>query len=424
MSAFDVAALFLGVVAAVGWLNVKALRLPPAVAMLLVGLVGSVAALLLKVSAPFAYQYASRTVAGVDFSRTVVGYMLAFLLFAGALQVDLSELRRRRLSVLTLATLGVLASTLIVGFGVFYVGRALRLPLPLPYAFVFAALISPTDPVAVLATVRNGRLAASLRAILQGEALFNDGVGIVVFLAALAFAAGGAAPAPAVAIGTVLVQGAGGLALGSGGAALAVLAMRAIDDYAVEVAITLALAAGVYAAGQALHVSGAIAAVAAGLIVGDHGVRIAMSDLTRRYVQGFWTLVDEILNALLFLLLGLEFTVLPLDLRHAGLWLAAIPLVLAARLAIVFPWGAYFRFHHGERGPSLVLAWGGLRGALSLALALQIPDGPARPTILSVTYAVVVFSVLIQGLTFGPLVEALARLRRQVGAPQTGSPAA
>jgi CPA1 family monovalent cation:H+ antiporter len=336
--------------------------------------------------------------------------MLAFLLFAGAMQVDLGELRLRTMAVVSLATLGVLASTVIVGVGVWLGARGLGLPVSLPWAMVFGALISPTDPVAVLTTVRGGDLSGSLQATLQGEALFNDGVGIVVFLAALAFAVGGHAVQPALAALQVLVQALGGLALGLGAGALGVRAMRAIDDYAVEVTLSLALAAGVYAGGQALHVSGAIAGVAAGLLVGDRGLKTAMSDTTRRYVQGFWSLVDELLNAVLFLLLGLQTAVLPLDLRDFGLCALAIPLVLVARLAVVLPWGAYYRFRHAEQGASLILAWGGLRGALSLALALQAPAGPARAVILSATYAVVVFAVIVQGLSFAPLVTALKRL--------------
>ncbi len=311
-----------------------------------------------------------------------------------------------------LSTLGVLAATVIVGLGLFLAARAFRLPLPLPWAFVFGALISPTDPVAVLSTVRHGRLSKRLQAILQGEALFNDGVGIVVFLAALAFASQGAPPSLIGALAAVTLQAFGGLALGLVAAFAAVWAIRVIDDYATEVSISVALAAGVYAAGQALHVSGPIAAVAAGLILGDHGVRTAMTETTRRDLQGFWVLVDELLNALLFLLLGLELLVLPFDLRYAGLWLTAIPLVLTARLVTVLPWGAYFHFRAGERGASLILTWGGLRGALSLALALSLPEGPARPLILSITYPVVVFAVAVQGLSFGPLVTFLGDLRR------------
>ncbi len=411
MTAFHLAAIFISLVAAAGWVNARWLRLPPSVVMLAVGVLSS----LLLVGGrrlPFVSPAAdalSALIGRVNFPETVVGYMLAFLLFAGGMQVDLGELRRRRTAVISLATLGVLASTLIVGVGVWLGARALTLPLSLPWAMVFGALISPTDPVAVLTTVREDTLSKPLQATLQGEALFNDGVGIVVFLAALAFAVHGPRVQPVVAALQVLVQGLGGLALGLAAGAVVVRAMRAIDDYVVEVTLSLALAAGVYAGGQALHLSGPIAAVAAGLMVGDRGVKTAMSDSTRRYVQGFWSLIDELLNALLFLLLGLQTAVLPLNLRDFGLCALAIPLVLVARFAVVLPWGAYYRFRHAERGASLILAWGGLRGALSLALALQAPAGPARAVILAATYAVVVFAIVVQGLSFAPLVSALKR---------------
>ena len=415
MNAFELSAVFIGLVAAIGWVNTKWLRLPPSVAMLAVGVVGSLVVMgARRLSQTSRAAHAvSHLIGQVNFPETVVGYMLAFLLFAGAMQVDLGELRRRLPAVMSLATFGVLASTLIVGTGVWATARALGLPVNLGWAMVFGALISPTDPVAVLTAVKTGELSAPLQATLQGEALFNDGVGIVVFLAALAFTVGGHAAPPWQTLLAVAVQALGGLALGLAGGALVVRAMRAIDDYTVEVALSVALASGVYAGGQALHVSGAIAAVAAGLMIGDAGLRTAMSDTTRRYVQGFWTLVDEMLNALLFLLLGLQTAVLPLDVRHLGLCAVAIPLVLAARLAVVLPWGAYYRFRHEERGASLILAWGGLRGALSLALALEAPPGPARAAILSATYAVVVFAVVVQGLSFAPLVSALKRITRE-----------
>ena len=411
MNSFDLAAVFIGLVAVIGWLNARWTHLPPSVAMLVVGVLGSAVVVALRQfpAASPAASMVAHVIGRVNFPETVVGYMLAFLLFAGAMQVDLKELRRRHVAVLTLATLGVLASTIIVGLGVWATARALGLPLDLPWALVFGALISPTDPVAVLTTVRNGELSKALQATLQGEALFNDGVAIVVFPAVLALAVGGKGTHPLGAALQVALQAFGGLALGLGASALVVRAMRAIDDYAAEVTLSLALAAGVYAGGQALHVSGAIAAVAAGLMVGDAGLKSATSETTRRYLRAFWTLVDELLNALLFLLLGLQSAVLPLDWRELGLCAAAVPLVLVARLAVVLPWGAYYRFRHEERGASLILAWGGLRGALSLALALQAPPGPARAAILSATYAVVVFAVVVQGLSFSSLVAALKR---------------
>lgn len=413
MTTFQLAALFLSLVAAVGWLNARLLRLPPGVAMLIAGLVGALCLYGLQRMGLEGADDAVRVIAQVDFPQTVVGYMLAFLLFAGAMQVDLHELRRRRMAVWTLATVGVLASTFLVGGGVWLGSRALGLDLPASWALVFGALISPTDPVAVLSTVRHGNLSKGLKAILQGEALFNDGVGIVVFLAMTALAASGHVSASGAAL-SVVVKAGGGLLLGAAAGWLAVRAMRSIDDAPAEVAISLALAAGLYAAADALGLSGPIAVVAAGLLMGDLGAHAAMSETTRRYLRSFWTVVDEILNALLFLLLGLEFLAVPLDLKSALLGLIAIPLVLVVRLATVFPWGAYFHFRHAERGPSLILAWGGLRGALSLALALDIPAGVHKPLILATTYAVVVFAVAVQGLSFGPLV---ARLRRREAVP-------
>lgn len=409
MSLFQLAAVFLSLIAAIGWVNVRFLRLPSEVAMLLVGLVGALAIHLLRRTLPGLEGPLAAVLSQVDFPETVLNYLLAFLLFAGAMQVDLGELRRQRVQVFTLATLGVLASMLIVGLGLWQVARLFALPLTLPWAFVFAALISPTDPIAVLAAVKSGGLSKRLQAVLQGEALFNDGVGIVVFTAALAIAASGAQVDLARTAGLVAIEAVGGLVLGLGAGFVAVTAMRAIDDPAVEVCITVALAVGAYAAAQALHISGPIAVVAAGLIVGDRSARAAMSEATQRHMQGFWTLVDEILNALLFLLLGLQLLAVPMDGRAAALWVAAVPLVLIARFAVVLPWGAYFHFHHQERGPSLTLTWGGLHGALSLALALSVPPGPARSLILSTTYAVAVFSVVVQGLTFAPLVRRLGR---------------
>ena len=412
MTLFQLSALFLTVIAAVGWLNARFLRLPSGVAMLAAGLLGALLLYGVRAALPDlrSAHEAVRVIAEVDFPETVVGYMLAFLLFAGAMQVDLRELARRRVAVLTLATAGVLVSTALVGGGAWLAARLLGVSLPLIWALVFGSLISPTDPVAVLSTVKQGGLSAGLKAILQGEALFNDGVGIVVFLALLAVAAGGGADAGGAALGVAIKAG-GGLALGLVAGYLAIRAMRLIDDHAVEVGISLALATGVYAGAETLHLSGPIAVVAAGLLMGDLGDSPTMSEATQRYLRGFWVVIDEILNAALFLLLGLELLVLPFDLRTAGLWLVCIPLVLLARLAVVMPWGAYFHLRHAERGPSMILTWGGLHGGLSLALALSIPHSAEKPLILAMTYAVVVFSVGVQGLSFAPLVARLNRLK-------------
>lgn len=401
MTAFQLAALFLALVGFAGWINVRTLHWPSATVMVIAGVANAGLLLALDRVAPGSVDPLIRSLAALDFPQAVMGYMLAFLLFAGAMQVDLAELRRRRLSIWTLATLGVVASTLIVGAGLWLAAKALGLDLDLAWACVFGALISPTDPIAVLAAVRQGKLSKLLEVVLQGEALLNDGVGIVVFTAVLGLATSGAAISPLHTVVAVVVEAAGGLALGLVTGALVIRALRAIDDYAVEVAISLALATGLYALAQALGVSGPIAVVAAGLLMGDSGLSTAMSETTQRYVRAFWTLVDEILNGLLFLLLGLEILVIPFHLRLAGLWIAAIVLVLATRLAVVMPWGTYFQLRRRQRHAGLVLAWGGLHGALSLAMALSVPKGPAQSLILSTTFAVVIFSVVVQGLTFG-----------------------
>lgn len=409
MNLFELSAVFLGLVAAIGWVNAKTLRLPTAVAMMSAGVLGALGLYLLQTAIPpfWGFDVARGVLQRLNFSEAVLGYMLAFLLFAGGMHVDLHELRLRVLPVWTLATLGVLASTLIVGSGLHWAAGRLGLGLPLAWAFVFAALISPTDPVAVLETVRQGGLSRRLAAVLQGEALFNDGVGIVGFTAALAFAAQGAAPRPLELAGSVLLEAGGGVALGWIGGRLAVLAMEHVDDHVVETTLTVALAMGAYSLGQALHLSGPIAAATAGVVVGGYGIPKALSDRSQAYVQAFWSLADEILNASLFLLLGLQMFVVRFDVRWAGLWFAAGALVTAARLLVVLPWGAWFHFRHEERGPSLVLAWGGLRGGISVALALSIPHGTAHDLLVAMTFAVVSMSLLFQGLTFGPLARAL-----------------
>ena len=411
MTPFELVAALMTFVALAGWLNVKTLHLPNGVAMLIAGL--AAAGLLFALQWLFpqfeGWREVSDYINRIDFVTTVTGYMLAFLLFAGAMQVDLAEMRKRWASVGALATLGVAGSIIVVGIGLWLMAGWLGLPLPLAWALVFGALISPTDPVAVLATVRLGKLSKTLQIVLQGEALFNDGVGIVAFTALLALATGAADVSPVLAVVDVVVQALGGLVFGMAASWLVIRLIGTLDDFAVEVSMSIALAMGTYAAAQALHLSGAIAVVGAGMLFGGARAKEAMGSQTEAYLMGFWTLVDEILNALLFLLLGVEMIAVPFYAHQFGLLIAAIPLVLIARFAVVLPWGAYYRFRHSEKRPTLILGWGGLHGALSLALALTIPAGPERALILSITYAVVAFSITVQGLTFTPVVRWIQR---------------
>ncbi|MHB8283844.1 MAG: cation:proton antiporter domain-containing protein, partial [Caulobacteraceae bacterium] len=278
----QLSALFLALITAIGWLNVRFLKLPASVAMLGAGVVGAVVLLAAQTwIGPFwGFNAVRGLVKKLDFTQAVLGYMLAFLLFASGLQVDLAEVRKRRVAVWTLATVGVLLSTALVGLGVWAAAHALGTTLPLAWALTFGALISPTDPIAVLSAVKTGAVSPRLGAILQGEALFNDGVGFVAFTAALAFATSGAAPHPLHTAGAVLLEAGGGLMLGLLSARLLVFAFRGLHDHVLAVTATLALAVGVYVLADLFHLSGPIAAASAGLIVGSDSVKARMSDRT------------------------------------------------------------------------------------------------------------------------------------------------
>jgi CPA1 family monovalent cation:H+ antiporter len=403
-------AAFLAVMACVGWVNARTLRLPQSVALLGAGIaIGALLYLAQSLIGPFwGFDSVKTEIARLDFPETVLGYLLAFLLFSSGLEVDMGEFRRRGLAILSLATIGVLVSTAIVGLGIWWISNLLGLGLPLPWALAFGALISPTDPVAVMANIKSGELSKPLGAVLQGEALFNDGVGLVAFTTAVALL-GGHTPDLMHAGLAILEEVGGGLLIGVAGGWIAIQMMRAIDEPTVEFTATLAVALGVYVLAQGLHVSGPIAAAAAGLFLGSSRAHTPAGEQSRLQVQRFWHVVDEILNGVLFLLLGLQVFVTPFDPGELGLSAAAILLALGARLLVVLPWGTYFHFRLEQRGASLLLAWGGLRGAISLALAFSLPEGGAQPRVLATTFAVVIFSVVVQGLTFGPLARRLSR---------------
>jgi len=335
--------------------------------------------------------------------------MLSFLLFAGALHVDWSDMRRGRWPILVLSTVGVLISTTIVGFGFYLVTSLLGLQVPLLWCFVFGALISPTDPVAVMGVLKRAAVPPTLQATVAGESLFNDGVGIVVFTIIVAAAAGTEQFSLGHAAEAFLLEAGGGALLGLAIGYVGFRAMHSIDDYAVEVMISLAIVMGGYSVAQWLHVSGPVAMAIAGLLIGNAGVALAMSDTTRDYLLKFWALIDELLNAVLFLLIGLEVIAISPEPSILFAGLAAIPLVLAARiLAVGTPLAAMRPFLRMGRLAVPTLVWGGLRGGISVALALSLAEGPARTAILTVTYIVVLFSVIIQGSTVGGLIRRLS----------------
>lgn len=353
--------------------------------------------------------------AAVNFDKTLLDGMLSFLLFAGALHVDAADLARKKWSIGLLATIGVLLSTCLVGALTYFLLDALGLRAPLIYCLLFGALISPTDPIAVLATLKKAGIAKTLETKIAGESLFNDGVGVVVFIVILSVVQQAEAAAPAAlfahAFETFMLEALGGVAFGYALGYLGFYLLKSVDNYQVEILLTLALVFGGYTLAHAVHVSGPIAVVVAGLIIGNRGRRYAMSQTTRARLDNFWELLDEILNVVLFVLIGLEVLALQWQGAYFAAGLLAIPLILLARLVSVGAPISFLRAVVGRefsRNAVKILVWGGLKGGISVALALTLPPGPERDVFLVITYIVVVFSITVQGLTIGRVAKRLS----------------
>ncbi|MFP5297053.1 MAG: cation:proton antiporter [Alphaproteobacteria bacterium] len=415
LSPLDAAAILIVLSAVLGWVNHRFLKLPSTVALTMMGALASV--VVIAVDRLLPQSDLAGLVSGflddIDFHETLMEGMLSFLLFAGALHVDLDQLRRGRWQIAILSTIGVFASTLMVGGGFWLLTGLVGAAVPLAWCLVFGALISPTDPVAVMGVLKTARVPPTLQATIAGESLFNDGVGVVIFSILLASAAAGTAFSLPHALELFAVEALGGAVLGLVAGWIGYSAMKAIDDYAVEVLVSLAVVMGGYSLASALHISGPVAMAVAGLLIGNKGVAEAMSDTTRDYLLKFWALLDEVLNAVLFLLIGLEAVVLAERLGLLGLGLLTVPLVLAARAASVglplLAWRRLLPF--GLAFPTMT--WGGLRGGISIALALSLPPGPTKDVLLAATYVVVLFSVLAQGGT----IERVVRRRSRVAPP-------
>lgn len=406
LTIFEIAALLLAISAFFGWINHVVLKLPHTIGLLVMAMGASFVLLGIEHFFPaLGVTDAMQGVIGqIDFYSTVMEGMLAFLLFAGALHVDFEFLKDQKWAIGALATFGVLLSTCIVGFGFWYLSGVFGMQIPLMWALVFGALISPTDPVAVLSLLKSINVPHSLEAKIAGESLFNDGVGVVVFTILLAIAVGSAGGGNEVGAMEVaelfFLEAGGGVVLGLITGWIAYRAMATMDQYTLEILITLGVVAATYAIAIRLHISGPIAVVVTGLLVGNRGARIGMSEITRKHLFEFWELIDEILNSVLFLLIGLEILILTLDPSTTWLAISAIPLALLGRfMAVSVPIFSLSKFLVFTGGTVPVLTWGGLRGGISVALALSLPDMEYKPAILAATYAVVIFSVIIQGMT-------------------------
>lgn len=414
MTILQVTSLLIVLAALFGTINYLFLRLPSSIGILVVALLTSLGVVAADALFPvLTVEETIRTaVLEIDFSDTLLEGMLGFLLFAGALHVSLTDLRSQALPILMMATMGVALSTAIVGVGFSWITGA-----PLAVALVFGALISPTDPVAVLGVLRKANLQKSLETKIAGESLFNDGVGYVVYLilVGLAFSGGGhggeeAAFGASDALILFVQEALGGAVLGLVLGWLTFRVMRRINDYALEVLITLALAFGGYELAVVLDVSAPIMAVCAGLLIGDVGTKHGMSEETRTYVDAFWKLVDEILNAVLFLMIGFEVFAVAFDTSLLTTGVLSIGLALVARLvAVAVPVLMLRPFREFSEGTIRIMTWGGLKGGISVALALALPDSDWTPMILTATYLVVVFSIIVQGLSVARVAERAGR---------------
>jgi CPA1 family monovalent cation:H+ antiporter len=409
MTTFALLSTLVTLAALFGLISHRVLKLPTSIGTMILSLCGAAALIAGGHVAPEFRTAAARIVGGIDFNQVVLHGMLAFLLFAGALQLDLKQLAREKLPVLSLSLAATALSTVFVA--VLFKGALLAVGIPMSVmgALLFGALISPTDPIAVLDMLRRVGAPAALESQLAGESLFNDGVGAVIFLALLEASTSGALPAPGRFLFLLLLKAGGGIALGCLLGYLTYRLLCTVDSYRIEVTLTLALAMGGYALADALHLSAPLEAVAAGLLVSGRARGTAMSEQTREHVDRFWELLEDIMNVVLFLLLGLELLVVPPSSRFLLAGLLAIPAVLLAR------WGSVSITVHALSavkrrvpGSITVLTWGGLRGGLAVALALSLPHGNGlQRGLLLVTYVVVVFSILVQGLTIAPLLRRL-----------------
>ena len=405
MDLYYTLAILVTLTALFGYINHKFLGLPVTIGVMLIALILSLVIILLGMLGFGLEAYAKRVLSRIEFDRTLLHGMLSFLLFAGSLHININDLAEGKWIIGSLSTVGTLLSMLFVGTIVWLILTVLKIPLSYIYCLLFGALISPTDPIAVLGILKTAAAPKSLEIKIAGESLFNDGIGVVAFLILLEIALG-THPVSAGHVGMLFFQEVmGGAVLGSAIGFIAYRMIKSVDNYQVELMITLALVTGGYALARAIHVSGPIAIVVAGLLVGNQGRLLAMSEKTRDHLDLFWELIDEILNAVLFLLIGLEVLVLTFPRYSVSAGLLVIPTVLMVRFVVIGCQVTLLRpIQRFNPGAIVIMTWAGLRGGISVALALSLPTGYTREIILTITYAVVVFSVLVQGLTIGKVV--------------------
>ncbi len=405
MHLFTIITILVVVSAAFAYINERFVKLPYTIGAMVITIVMSMVLTISGWLEPSLTNPLKELITQIDFSTVLLEILLSFLLFAGALHTNFDQLRVQRGPILAFATFGVLVSTMIVGVLIYYVLQMLGIEVGFIYCILFGALISPTDPIAVLGILKKVGVPKKLETKIVGESLFNDGVGVVVFMTLLAVAEAGVDEITAGEIGLLLLEEiGGGIVLGMALGYVAFRLMKSIDDYSVEVLITIAIVMGGYLLAQSLHFSGPLAVVVAGLIVGHDTVRdTSMSELTEIYIDKFWETWDALLNGILFVLIGLEILILPFESSYVIAGLIAIPVILLARFfSLSIPIGVYKKKLEFVPNTGLIMTWGGLRGGISIALALSLAsDMPSRDPFIVMTYIVVIFSIVVQGLSIG-----------------------
>ncbi len=405
MTLSQLLATLISIAAVFSYINYRFLHLPSTIGLMLLGLCLSLLILLLDQFGLGVHAVAESIIHSIAFDDTLLHGMLSFLLFAGALHVNLADLARQKWVILTLATLGIMISTTLIGFAAWWLLAWLGFEISFLYCLLLGSLISPTDPIAVLGILKKVGVAKTLETKITGESLFNDGVGVVIFLVILGLITGEGQLEISAVLMLFVVEAIGGILFGLLIGAIAFYMLRSVDQYQVEILTTLGLVMGGYALAEYIHVSAPIAIVVAGLMIGNHGRLLAMSDKTREHVDTFWELADEILNAVLFVMIGLEILVVSLGADYLIAGLMMIPIVLLARfLSVGIPITFMSRFREFSPRVVIILTWGGLRGGISVALALSLPKGDERDLILTITYCIVIFSIMVQGLSIGKLV--------------------
>ncbi|KFF28145.1 cation:proton antiporter [Chryseobacterium vrystaatense] len=384
------------------YLNYRFLKLPSTIGIMVIAIVVSIFLVMFgEVALPKTYRHLNKLMISIDFTEVLMGAMLNFLLFAGGIHININDLKEQFRPVLIFSTAGVVISTFVVGFGMFYMLPFLGIQLPFIYCLVFGALISPTDPVAVLSILKQANVSKSLETKVAGESLFNDGMAVVVFTVVLQLAVGKEVDLGVESIGLLLMKEAGGgILLGVVLGWITSRLMREVDDYIISVLVTLSVVMGGYLIARQMHISGPLTMVAAGLFMGNFNVSFKMKSITQDYLIKFWELIDEILNAVLFLFIGFELLMIK-DLKHFMVpGLLAIAVVLFARLISIWVPTRFMSLKTRFSPQTIkVLVWGGIRGGVSIALAMSIPKSEYSEIILSITYCVVVFSIIVQGLT-------------------------